>query len=60
MDAKPSDFDEEKRVLRGGSWRYQMSYARGANRDAAKPSYRANELGFRCVKEIPDWLEELK
>lgn len=50
----------EKRVLRGGSWRYGMSYARCANRDAAKPGNRFNEVGVRCVKDIPDFLEDLK
>ncbi|HVY62733.1 MAG TPA: SUMF1/EgtB/PvdO family nonheme iron enzyme, partial [Planctomycetota bacterium] len=59
-DAKGVAWDEEKRVLRGGSWRFGMTYARCAHRDKSKPGERYNETGFRCVKDIPDVLEELR
>jgi formylglycine-generating enzyme required for sulfatase activity len=59
-DADAGKFDPEKRVIRGGSWRYGAGYARCANRDASKPGERYPETGLRCVKDVPEWLGELK
>lgn len=53
-------FDKGLRVLRGGSWRYGLSYAVLANRDRAEPGKEFGELGFRCALDIPDELPELK
>jgi len=36
------------RVLRGGSWNCDAGLVRCANRGRSDPSYRLNNLGFRC------------
>jgi len=59
-EADPAKFDAEKRVIRGGSWRYGIGYARCANRDKSAPGERYAETGFRCVKDVPEWFTELK
>jgi formylglycine-generating enzyme required for sulfatase activity len=59
-EAGGGDYDGEKRVIRGGSWRYGAAYARCANRDRSKPGERYAETGFRCVKDIPEWFAELR
>lgn len=38
------------RILRGGSWAYQASYARCAGRYAFNAYYGDNTIGFRCVR----------
>ena len=38
------------RVIRGGSWLYNASNCRVANRNNAKPSYANSDLGFRVVR----------
>ncbi|RME72232.1 MAG: hypothetical protein D6776_09135, partial [Planctomycetota bacterium] len=57
-DAAP--FDPKRKVLRGGSWRYGLHYARAFNRDRATPDSHSPYVGFRCVVDIPDWLEALR
>jgi serine/threonine-protein kinase len=58
--AKGIEWSDEQRVIRGGSWRYEWSYARCSNRDRSRPEKRYPEVGFRCVVDVPDWLPELK
>jgi eukaryotic-like serine/threonine-protein kinase len=41
--------DTQKRVLRGGSWRYFGSLSRAANRDGYAPDLRDYNVGFRVV-----------
>ena len=47
-------FDDMRsgRVLRGGSWKDNRSYARCASRKRRKPTRRTNFIGFRCAKDI--------
>lgn len=58
--AKGIEWSDEQKVLRGGSWRYEWPYARCSNRDRSRPEKRYTEVGFRCVRDVPDWLPELK
>jgi formylglycine-generating enzyme required for sulfatase activity/predicted Ser/Thr protein kinase len=39
------------RVLRGGSWYSDMSYARGAGRFGDSPDESYNRYGFRCARD---------
>ena len=41
------------RVLRGGSWRYDLDYARAAFRFIANPDHRGLDFGFRLVYVQP-------
>ena len=41
------------RVLRGGSWSSNASFARVALRDLSDPSHRNNRLGFRLSRSTP-------
>ena len=47
------DSDERVRVLRGGSWNYFSSTLRVADRSNGTPTYRDDDLGFRCVSGSP-------
>jgi formylglycine-generating enzyme required for sulfatase activity len=38
------------RVLRGGSWNNDASYARCAGRNSGNPTNAGNYIGFRCVR----------
>ena len=38
-------------IIRGGSWLYQESYVRIANRDYTNHNYKSNGIGFRLVLE---------
>ena len=40
------------RVLRGGAWNYDASYARCAYRNYFSPSYAFDSFGFRCVRGL--------
>ncbi len=40
-----------ERVLRGGSWRRKIEMARVSSRWKHDPTYRADDLGFRCVAD---------
>ncbi len=40
------------RVLRGGSWNWDASSVRCAQRGNNGPTLRSRELGFRCVKSV--------
>jgi iron(II)-dependent oxidoreductase len=57
--SKP-DYGKQYKVLRGGSWRYEFSYARCSNRDRAPRKKKYIELGFRTAVDVPDFLPELK
>lgn len=41
------------RIIRGGSWNNDASYARISYRGNASPGYRSNDIGFRLVRSIP-------
>jgi formylglycine-generating enzyme required for sulfatase activity/energy-coupling factor transporter ATP-binding protein EcfA2 len=41
------------RVLRGGSWDYLPEIVRVSNRVRYEPTYRFNNIGFRCAGELP-------
>ncbi|MFZ5821841.1 MAG: SUMF1/EgtB/PvdO family nonheme iron enzyme [Chloroflexota bacterium] len=43
----------DARVLRGGSWNYDSSYVRAANRNGVDPSSTDSILGFRCSRSSP-------
>jgi formylglycine-generating enzyme required for sulfatase activity len=59
-ERRAAPFDASRKVLRGGSWRYGLHYARAFNRDRAEPETRSPHLGFRCVVDVPEWLVELR
>jgi sulfatase modifying factor 1 len=40
------------RVLRGGDWEYDASFARCANRFVADPSLSSYDIGLRCVRKL--------
>ncbi len=44
------DSGSADRVLRGGSWGYEARDVRAACRDRDRPSYRGDDLGFRCAR----------
>jgi formylglycine-generating enzyme required for sulfatase activity len=44
---------EDRRVLRGGSWNYYRVHARSADRDELNPYLRSNNVGFRVVCSSP-------
>ncbi|HIE28413.1 TPA: hypothetical protein EYP66_14130 [Candidatus Poribacteria bacterium] len=57
--AKNRDYGEKEKVIRGGSWLEGKDetlrvYTRCANRLHAPPNYKANNIGFRCAKDVPD------
>ena len=39
-----------RRVLRGGSWYYQINDIRAANRFSASVNSTLNDVGFRCAQ----------
>lgn len=41
----------KKRVLRGGSWKTSGMFLTVSARDSEPPTVKANDLGFRCVKD---------
>lgn len=43
----------ESRELRGGAWDDAVWLIRVSGRGGAKPSFRTDTLGFRCVREAP-------
>ncbi len=45
--------DDEKRVIRGGSWYDAPSYVRADGRDKAPPASRYSNFGFRLVRTLP-------
>ncbi len=47
-----SDCDSVRgtKVIRGGSWKFNMLNARCATRYWYKPGFRTNDIGFRCVR----------
>lgn len=48
--ASSPDFGVTYRVLRGGSWDYQVSYARSAYRLRGTPYDAGSNIGFRCAR----------
>jgi F0F1-type ATP synthase assembly protein I len=54
---KNRDYGEKDKVIRGGSWLEAKDetlrvYTRCANRLHAPPNYKANNIGFRCAKDV--------
>ncbi len=45
--------DEEKHLLRGGSWNNAPINVRAAMRDASKPEARFSLFGFRLARQLP-------
>ena len=45
--------DLDRRVLRGGSWRYDQNHARCAYRSYGRPNVRYSNFGFRVVCSSP-------
>jgi hypothetical protein len=46
-----TDYDSSNKVLRGGSWYLDVEdYLRASNRAGRDPSFRDNNIGFRCVR----------
>ena len=45
-----SDFDQHRKVMRGGSCRYSLFKARCASRGKNSPISRDNDVGFRCIR----------
>ncbi|MSV28251.1 MAG: hypothetical protein EXQ52_05835 [Bryobacterales bacterium] len=43
----------DSRVVRGGSWGSNPVNARASNRVGYLPVFWGNDLGFRCVREVP-------
>ncbi len=47
-------------MVRGGAWCYDWGFARCANREGLPRSgERDLTIGFRCARDIPDFLPEL-
>jgi len=44
-----SNYDKERKALRGGSWGDVATDVRAANRSGGSPDYRGVGYGFRCV-----------
>jgi formylglycine-generating enzyme required for sulfatase activity/pimeloyl-ACP methyl ester carboxylesterase len=42
----------QSKVLRGGSWFFDARYLRSSNRNAAEPSTRYDDVGFRCGQDV--------
>lgn len=45
-------YDEERKVIRGGSWRFNADSARCALRYTHRPQDRGDSLGFRLVRDL--------
>jgi serine/threonine-protein kinase len=45
--------DNVYRSVRWGSWIYLSKYLRAAYRDRVRRDFRNDNIGFRCVREIP-------
>ncbi len=43
----------EKRVLRGGAWDSTQAYVRSADRLKLSPTFRHDNIGFRCARDGP-------
>ena len=44
-----SEYDDGRRVTKGGSWQGRLKYARASNRNGSAPDHRFGDLGFRCA-----------
>ena len=47
-------YDEERKVIRGGSWRFNADSARCALRYTHRPQDRGDSLGLRIVRDLPE------
>jgi len=47
-----SDYYDDAKVARGGSWTDLARFARASARYSFVPSYRLHSIGFRCVWEL--------
>jgi formylglycine-generating enzyme required for sulfatase activity len=45
-----SDYDESKKMLRGGSWYVNPNNVRSANRFRDDPDFTRSNQGFRCAR----------
>ncbi len=52
-DIEKGIFDKSRRVLRGGSFTFQASSVRSANRYSNVPTYRDYYIGFRLARTLP-------
>ncbi|RMG15526.1 MAG: hypothetical protein D6731_08160 [Planctomycetota bacterium] len=50
----------DRRVVRGGAYRWPYADARCAARDSMRPTYRSPTVGFRVVFEVPSPLRSLR
>lgn len=50
-----SDYDNERKVLRGGSWKTETNayYLQSTPRNYGTPTYRNLSYGFRCAQDAP-------
>jgi len=46
------DWYDDRRVIRGGSWKDHASLCRSASRGAHSPEYRGSSLGFRVARDL--------
>jgi formylglycine-generating enzyme required for sulfatase activity len=46
-------YDDERKVIRGGSWRFDAESARCALRYTHRPQDKGDSLGFRVVRDLP-------
>lgn len=47
-----SNYDDKRKVVRGGSWGLSHRFARTFTRVGYKPETRINNIGFRCAKDV--------
>ena len=52
--ARPPSDGAAYRVIRGGSWDVNAWYVRAAYRNRYDPSYRLDDIGFRCARVQSD------
>ena len=49
----------QKMVIRGGSWNNNDNNLRVANRNKNNPTNDNNNIGFRCVQQMPRYSAEM-
>jgi formylglycine-generating enzyme required for sulfatase activity len=58
-DDPPTPADARKRVIRGGSYDTPLEHGRTYARDSGDVTKSWENVGFRCVADVPPWLVEL-
>jgi formylglycine-generating enzyme required for sulfatase activity len=48
-DGREEMNSSDPRVMRGGSWYFNLTIARSVDRVSSIPAIASNEVGFRCV-----------